>query len=234
MDAIRFGRAVRVLRLRRQLTQTQLGARCRMSRSQISRIETGRVDRIRIGDLQRLAIALDARFEPMLSWRGAGLDRLIDEAHTTLVDSIVAWLTGRGWEVAVEVSFAVFGERGSVDVFARHPSGALLVVEAKASIGDANQTLIGLDRKIRLAPEIAKQRGWPRGPTGALLIVSESTTSRNRIARHATSFRQALPAPSLECRRWVRQPVGAPPRGIVFLGSQDSLARNASRAFATR
>src|SRR5262245_53872777 len=132
MDAIRFGRAVRVLRLRRRLTQAALGARCGMSRSQLSRIETGRVERIRVGDLQRLAVALDARFELLLSWRGAGLDRLIDEAHASLIDAIVAWLTGQGWEAAVEVSFAIYGERGSIDVFARHLSGALLVVEAKA------------------------------------------------------------------------------------------------------
>src|SRR5262249_44138341 len=129
MDAIRFGRAVRVLRLRRRLTQAELGARCGMSRSQTSRIETGRADRIRVGDLRRRAVALAARFELLLSWRGAGLDRLIDEAHTTLVDAIVGWLAGYGWDVAVEASFAVFGERGSIDVFARHPNGALLVVE---------------------------------------------------------------------------------------------------------
>src|SRR5262245_62703110 len=95
MDAIRFGRAVRVLRLRRRLTQAALGARCGMSRSQISRIETGRVQRIRVGDLQRLAVALDARLELLLSRRGAGLDRLIDEAHTSLIDAIVAWLPAK-------------------------------------------------------------------------------------------------------------------------------------------
>src|SRR5436190_3124922 len=233
MDSIRLGLAVRALRLRRRLTQTALGARCGMSRSQISRIETGRVERIRVGDLQRVAVALDARLQLTLSWRGAGLDRLIDDAHTTLIDAIATWLTGHGWEVAVEASFAIYGERGSIDVFARHPNGALLVVEAKASIGDANQTLIALDRKLPLAPDVAKQRGWPRGAVGAILVVSESTTSRNRIGRHATTFRQALPAESLECRRWVRQPVGAPPRGIVFVRSPDSHGRSARSPVAT-
>jgi hypothetical protein len=132
--------------------------------------------------------------------------------------------------VAVEASFAIYGERGSIDAFARHPSGALLVVEAKASIGDANQTLMALDRKVRLAPEVARQRHWDVGPVGALLVVAESSTSRNRIRRHAATFGHALPTLSAECRRWVRQPVGQAPRGVVFLASRNSPARNASRS----
>jgi transcriptional regulator with XRE-family HTH domain len=156
VDRLRFGRAVRALRQRRGLTQTQLGDRLGWSRSKVSRIERGRLAGVTYDDLERLAAELDAGLRLDLAWRGAGLDRLIDERHATLVDAVVRWLAGASWIVAVEASFSEFGERGSIDVFACHPSGALLVVEVKASIGDANQTLIGIDRKVRLAPAIAR------------------------------------------------------------------------------
>jgi hypothetical protein len=201
------------------------------------------VERVRVGDLQRLAVALDARLELNLFWRGASLDRLIDEAHAEPVDAIVRWLIALGWELAVEASFAIYGERGSIDVFARHPSGALLVVEAKASIGEANQTLMALDRKVRLAPEVATQRRWAVGPIGALLVVAESTTSRDRIRRHAATFGHALATPSAECRRWSvirwagrRVGSSSSPRGIPPAGTPreaaDDIAASARSGWA--
>lgn len=222
MDRLRFGRGVRVLRTRRQLTQAQLAARLGWSRSKISRIETGRLSGVALDDLERLASELDARVHLELAWRGASLDRLIDEAHASLVDATVRWLTGAGWNVAVEASFSIFGERGSIDVFGSHPAGALLVIEVKASIGDANQTLIGIDRKVRLAPQIAKDRGWPVGRVGAILVVAATTTARRRIARHGDTFRTSLPSTSAECRRWVASPSEGRARGIVFLELADS------------
>lgn len=222
MDRYRFGRGLRALRHRRRLTQAQLADRLGWSRSKVSRIERGRLAGVTYDDLERLAAALDARLGLDLAWRGAGLDRLIDERHAALVDGTVQWLTGAGWTVAVEASFSEFGERGSIDVFACHPAGALLVVEVKASIGDVNQTLIGIDRKVRLAPRIARGRGWAGGSVGAILVVAATTTARRRVARHDASFRAALPSAALECRRWIRAPGGRPTRGILFLEVPDS------------
>ncbi len=175
-------------------------------------------------DLETIAVALDGRLDLDLRWRGATLDRLIDERHAAVVDATVRWLRSAGWDVAVEASFAIYAERGSIDVFGRHPDGALLVIEVKASIGDVNQTLIGIDRKTRLAPKIARLRGWPAGPVAALLVVAEGTTNRARITRHADAFRAALPASAQQCRAWVRRPDGPPPRGIVFVRSSTGLA----------
>jgi transcriptional regulator with XRE-family HTH domain len=217
MDDLRFGRTVRALRVRRRWTQARLGATCGMSASKVSRMERGRLAGVPFDDLRRLLQALDARLELDVRWRGALVDRLLDENHAALVDATVRWLTAEGWTTIVEASFSIRGERGSIDVFGLHPSGALLVVEVKASIGDANQTLIGLDRKGRLAPVIARDRGWPAGPVGRVLVVGESTTSRARIRRHEAVFRAALPAGTAGCRAWVRSPAGAPVAGIAFL-----------------
>ena len=158
------------------------------------------------------------------------LDRLVDARHAATVGATVAWLTAAGWTCMTEVSFSIFGERGSIDVVAIHPSGAMLAVEVKASIGDANQTLIAIDRKTRLLPTIPRERGWPPGPIGTLLVVAEGTTSRRRIAEHAKVFLSALPTPSSECRHWVRMPHGRAPRGIVFLQVSDVHPRSTARA----
>src|SRR5689334_16164082 len=98
MDVMRFGRVVRALRLRRSWTQQELGDRCAMSRSKISRIETGRLEGTPAPDLERILHVLDARLELDVRWRGAALDRLLDERHAGLVDATVRWLSVDDWD----------------------------------------------------------------------------------------------------------------------------------------
>jgi hypothetical protein len=105
----------------------------------------------------------------------------------------------------------------------------LLVVEVKASIGDVNQTLIGLDRKARLAPLIARERGWPPAPVGRLLVVADITTSRTRIKRHESAFRAALPASTSACRAWIRDPSEGRFGGIAFVAFPVSHRMNTPR-----
>ena len=96
----------------------------------IAAIDRGQIEGVTVGSLVRAARALGADVDLRLRWRGEHLDRLLDEAHSTLVDAMVARLKRFGWVVDVEVSFAIWGERGSIDVLAFHPAfGALLVVE---------------------------------------------------------------------------------------------------------
>src|SRR2546423_1385206 len=161
MDRWRFGRAIRTLRQRRDWTQAGLAARCGLSRSVVGRIERGEVSRIAWADLVAIANPVGARLELDLRWQGPRLDWLLDERHAVTVDSTVSMLRRAGWETDVEVSFSIFGERGSIDVVGRHPeTGFALVVEVKASIGDVNQTVIGIDRKARLMAQIARDRRW--------------------------------------------------------------------------
>ena len=88
-----------------------------------------------MGALVRAAAALGGDVDVRIRWRGEHLDRLIDEAHAALVDALVGRLRRLGWIVEVEVSFAIWGERGSVDVLAFHPDfGAMLVVEVKSTV----------------------------------------------------------------------------------------------------
>jgi transcriptional regulator with XRE-family HTH domain len=221
VDAIRTGRQLRALRHRQRLTQDDVAERARTSRSQVGRAERGHADELRLVDLERVPRALGARLDLRISWNGEALDRLLDAAHASIVDHVVANLTTLGWETAVEVSFNVRGERGSIDVLARHRGTNLgLVVEVKSVIPDVQATLMTLDRKARLAPAIARELGRPVSGTARVLVVGESRTSRRRVDAHRAVFDAALPARTVEVRRWLAHPnAEAPLRGIWFLSS---------------
>ncbi|MHB8893388.1 MAG: helix-turn-helix domain-containing protein [Candidatus Limnocylindrales bacterium] len=127
MDLGRFGRAVRALRFRRGWRQEDLAGAAGVSRSQVGRIERGESGKLPVDALDRVAGALGGRADLRLLWQGEGLDRLLDEAHARLVEWVVRRLKALGWEVAVEVSFARNGERGSIDVLAFHPGRRALL-----------------------------------------------------------------------------------------------------------
>jgi transcriptional regulator with XRE-family HTH domain len=217
MDAIRFGQQFRALRLRKDLRQEDVGRIAKLSRPLISRIDRGRIENIQLGELERAAAALGATVDLRLRWNGEQLDRLLDEAHARLVENVVSSLRETGWEVAVEVSFSIWGERGSIDVFAVHPStGIVLVVEVKSVVPDSQQTLHVLDRKTRLAPQLAKDRGWKGRGVARLLVVGDSATSRRRIARLSTTYETAFPVRGVEVRRWLKDP-RLPFSGLLFV-----------------
>lgn len=116
MDALRVGRSLRALRVRRRLRQADVAAKAGISRSQYSRIERGSLRGLPVGDLQSACAALGADMDVRVRWHGEGLDRLLDAAHADLVNRTVRLLTDAGWESAVEVTFNEYGERGSVDL----------------------------------------------------------------------------------------------------------------------
>ena len=182
-------------------------------------------------------MALGARFEQRILWQGEALDRLLDADHAALVERVVSWLRGEGWEVVPEATFAIHGERGSIDVLAYHPeTGALLVVEVKSTMPDVQGTLSGVDRKARLAPALARERGWRVTCVGRLLVLPEDRTARRRVARHDATFAATLPDRNREVRRWVGDPAGDL-RGLLFLSGanqQGGRHRVSSRRAAGR
>jgi hypothetical protein len=120
--------------------------------------------------------------------------------------------------VATEVSFNIYGERGSIDILAFHPdSGALLVVEVKSVVPNIGGMLMTLDRKVRLAREVArKQLGWEATTVSRLLVLPEHRTARRRVADHATTFETAFPERNVAVKRWLRAPSGAL-AGLLFV-----------------
>lgn len=229
MDPVRLGHSYRALRLQRRWRQVDISVRAGVSASVISRIERGRLDTVSVGTLRRVAEALDASLDIRIRWNGEGLDRLLDQAHAGLVENLVKLLRADGWVTEVEVSFSIRGERGSVDVLGYHlETGFVLVSEVKSVVPDSQATLYGMDRKARLAPEIATARGWTCRGVARLLVIGDSSTSRRRIAALAATYRTAFPVGGGEVRRWLRRP-GVPIAGLLFLPySQPTHARTST------
>jgi transcriptional regulator with XRE-family HTH domain len=194
-----------------------LAAKARVSASAISRIERGRIDQLTVDKLRCVSEALDASLDIRLRWNGEGLDRLLDQAHAELVESLVRLLRAAGWEVEVESSFALGGERGSIDVFAYHSGRRMvLVVEVKSVVPDSQATMYGLDRKSRLAPQIARAKGWDCRGVARLLVIGDSSTSRRRIGQLSSTYGTAFPMVGRSAARWIRDPDG-PISGLLFL-----------------
>ena len=134
VDTVAFGRGFKALRVRKRLRQDDLAADAGVSRGAIARIEHGHADKVTVETLEKVARPLGARVVCRLSWNGEYLDRLLDADHAAIVEQVVRFLAATGWLVATEVSFNVWGERGSIDVLAFHPaSRILLVVEVSLS-----------------------------------------------------------------------------------------------------
>lgn len=198
-----------------------------LSQSAVSRVELGAIDGLTVGTLDDLATALGGRLEVRLFWRGEELDRLVDAAHASMVECVVALFVDGGWDVVTEASFSVYGERGSIDVFARHIGiRRLAVVEVKASLADVQATLATLDRKVRNAPVVARERGWDAWPVSRILVVRSSSTARRRISQHEATFRSVFPTRGRAVLRWLRSPVDESIAGLVFLAATRDMGVN--------
>ena len=219
MDAIRVGRQLRALRLRRRWRQIDVADRVGISRASISNLEGGRAAQTQLALLTRVAAALGAELDVRLRWRGEQLDRLLDEEHAGLTNAFVALLERRAWQAAPEVTFAIYGDRGSVDILAFHRRAAVvLVVEIKTVIADVQAMLTSLDRKTRRAKEIAVERGWRPRAVARLLVVAEGSTNRARVSRLDATLRAAFPDRGQTVRDWLRRP-NRPISGLLFISN---------------
>jgi transcriptional regulator with XRE-family HTH domain len=232
VDEVAFGRGFKALRMRKRLRQDDLAAEARVSRGAIARIEQGHAASVTVETLERVARPLGARVICRLSWNGEGLDRLLDADHAALVEQVVRILRDAGWLVATEVSFNVFGERGSIDVLAFHAeSRVILVVEVKSVVPDVQATLVTLDRKERLASQIATERGWHASMVARLLVIRDIRTARRRIEQHSATFGNAFPDRAAAIRRWLTAPdPRRGMRGLWFLsGESQAVAKQRVR-----
>lgn len=228
----RVGAALRALRRRRRWRQADVGSAAKLSQPFISKVERGRIGDVSIDTLRAVAAAVDATIVVEVRWQGGALDRLLDERHASLLGATVALLDRHRWTAEVEVTYAHYGERGSIDILAWHEHArVVLVVEVKTELASIEATLRKLDEKVRLAGAIARDRlGWHPGHVARMLVLPSSSTERRRAARHALVLDAALPVRGDELRAWVRRPAGSV-NGLLFVA--DSTARDAENGIAT-
>jgi hypothetical protein len=137
-------------------------------------MERGHLGGQSLDDIRAVAAALDMRIDLVARWRAGDLDRLLNGGHSALHESVARMFRDKvpGWVLAPEVSFAIYGERGVIDILAWHPGRrALLVIELKTDLADMNEVAGTFDRKRRLARQIALERGWDPLTVSAWLIV---------------------------------------------------------------
>jgi transcriptional regulator with XRE-family HTH domain len=208
VDFVRLGTIFRAVRIRKRWRQEDVAARAGVTRAAVSRVERGHGRELRVDELLHIAEALDVVVRLTATWRGGELDRLLNSRHSALHEAVARWLLSLpGWQVAPEVSFAVFGERGVIDILAWHePTRTLLVIELKTEIVDVNDLMGRVDVKQRHAIEIARERGWNAKRVAAWVIVADSSTNRRRVARHKTTLRAAFPANYQAVASWLAYP----------------------------
>ena len=212
MEDGRFGAAIRAVRHKRRWRQRDVAARVGVSAATISRLERGHLDTLTLGTVRHVAAVLDVRVDLVARWRAGDLDRLLNAGHSALHDAVAAWFKEAfpAWELAPEVSFNIYGERGVVDIVAWHPGRrALLIIELKTDIADVNELIGTFDRKRRLAREIVKERGWVPTTVSGWVIVSAGRTNRARIAAHGAMLRAACPLDGRSILAWLADPTRA-------------------------
>lgn len=208
MNAVRVGLTFRALRIKKRLRQADLAAHARCPRSAISKLENGDIDSLQVAQLLRIAEALGATLDFAVRWHGGDLDRLLNARHSQMHESVARlFLTLPGWEIAPEVSFSIYGERGVIDIMCWHAqTRALLVIELKTEIADINELMGTIDRKRRLADRIASERGWEARSVSVWVVVAEGTTNRRRVGAHKAALRSAFPLEGRAMNAWLKEP----------------------------
>jgi transcriptional regulator with XRE-family HTH domain len=227
MDDARVGGVIRVVRLRRGWRQSDLAAAAHVSRATVSRAERGHLAAILLPNLRAIAAVLEIRLDFVPWWRGGELDRMINAGHGALHEQI-AHMLGElpGWTSAAEVTFSIFGERGSIDLLAWHADRrALLVVELKTEIPDPAALIAQVDRYARLARTVATERGWDAATVSRWVAVAESDMNRRRVSRHRAMLRNAFPANGHGMRHWLRNPA-EPVAALSFLADVHGASTN--------
>jgi transcriptional regulator with XRE-family HTH domain len=211
------GELFRAVRRRQGLRQVDVAMVAGLSDATVSQLERGDWRSMSFRTVDRIASALGMRVEVDAWWRGGDGRRLISRSHSLLAASFAGAVAAFDeWTFQPEVSFAVYGERGSIDQLGWHgQTGHLLVVELKTEFTDVNETLATLDRKVRLARRIAREHGWAATRVSCWLIVLECRTNRRHAAEHAALLRAKLPSDGRQLRSFLRNPA-EPSFGIAF------------------
>lgn len=212
MDDVRIGSTIRTARIRKGWRQEDLAAHAHVSRATISRMERGHFGSLPLDLLRGVCVALEISLDLVPRWRGGDLDRMLSLRHSQLHESVARALVAdfREWLLVPEASFSIYGERGVIDLLLWHPGRrALLVIELKTDLVDVNELLGTMDKKRRLAWQVAKERGWAPATVSAWIVVAGSRTNERRITEHRTMLRAGYPADGRTMRRWLSDPVGA-------------------------
>lgn len=234
VDDLAVGRLLRAVRIRRGWRQADVAERAGVSQSQVSRVECGRLDALRLREIRSIGAALEVRVRIEGSWRGGDGARIVNEGHVHLQGAVAAAISRvPGWQCTAEVAFAWAGERGTIDLLAWHAGRrAMLIVEVKTELVDPAAVIAQTDRYRRAATAVARERGWDPLLLGLWVVIGDGTMNRRRAALAGALLGVAFPSSGPAIRAWLRGPDG-PIRALSFARSMPP-GNGARRTVAVR
>ena len=197
----RLGSDLKAARLRRRLTQAQLGARAGIARATVGAIERGRGAGHTLDAWQRLALAVD---RPMrIELRRDAREEPADAGHLGIQELVLRLGRRAGRRGTFELSTRPSDPRRSTDVGLRDDRARLLIlVECWNTFGDLGAAIRSTKRKLAEAAELAIAIGGDR-PHRVLgcWVVRDVERNRRLVARYPELFASRFPGSSA---RWVR------------------------------
>ena len=97
-----------------------------------------------------------------------------------------------------------------IDILAWHAeTRSLLIIELKTALGDPQQLVAVMDRRVRLGTRIAAERGWQPLSVSTWVVFAESPTNRRHVATYTVLLRGRFPTDGRTIRAWLSRPDGA-------------------------
>ncbi len=207
----RLGAEVRTSRLRRRLTQAELGRGAKLSRSAISRIELGAGGGHTLDSWQRVGLALGRPIR--IDLVRDVLEEPPDAGHLAIQELVLRLGRAAGYAGRFELSTRPADPSRSADVgLLDDRRRRLLMIEAWNTFGDVGSSARSSDRKLAEADRLAASRwGTASYLVSGCWVVRATRRNRALVARYPELFTARFPGSS---RRWVMAlTVGeAPPR----------------------
>jgi len=231
----RLGGDLRVARLRRRLTQAQLGATVGLGRATVGAIERGRGGGHTLDTWQRLALAVD---RPMrIELRRDAREEPADAGHLAIQELVLRLGRRAGSTGTFELPTRPQDPARSSDVCLRDDRARLLIlVECWNTFGDVGAAVRSTNRKLADAAELAIAIGGHRPyRVASCWVVRDVARNRALIARYPELFAARFPGSSALWVRALTTPAGqgSRPEPPAELGLVWCDAR-ATRLFAWR
>lgn len=208
---MKIGDRVRVVRLKRRLTQVDVATAAGLRPIEVSHLERGVLDELTIGMMRRIVAVIGMHIDLVPKWKSVDLEREMVGAHDALQAAVLRLIRATPrWVAEAEVTYSFFGDRGAIDILAWHEaSRTLLIIELKTLLVEPAGIKRRNDERRRRGPEIGAERGWRPQAVAVWVILTDTRTNRARAARNADILLSPHTIDGRAMRAWLRNPSGA-------------------------
>ncbi len=220
-----LGKAVRIERRRRQLTQRGLGRRVQLSQARISEIERGLGTALPLASWVAIGIAVGTPLAVRLS-RPIDAGMPADAGHLAIQEDLLRLARATGRTATFELATRPADPSRSVDVGIRDDRHRVLVLEeAWNTFGDIGAARRSTARKVAEAEALAVAigNGAPYR-VASVWVIRATAANRELVRRYPEVFASACPGSS---RAWLDALMtgGAPPVGQGLVWSDPASGR---------